>query len=39
MWQSLQALTLPAGANWCEPVSGKPVAEWSKVAVKNETEL
>ena len=25
MWQSVQATTFPAGAIWCEFVSGKPV--------------
>ena len=39
MWQSVQAVTLPAGAIWCEFVNGKPVVAWSKFAVSQETVL
>jgi hypothetical protein len=35
----VQAVTLPAGAIWCEFVSGKPVVAWSKLAVNQETVL
>src|SRR5438105_13096161 len=39
MWQSVQAVTLPAGAIWCEPVSGQPVLAWLKFAFSQETVL
>src|SRR5260370_11382421 len=39
MGQSVQPLPFPAGAIWCEFVSGKPVVAWSKFAVNQETVL
>jgi hypothetical protein len=30
MWHCVQAVTLPAGASWCEFVNGNPVLLWLK---------
>jgi hypothetical protein len=39
MWHWAHAVTFPAGAIWCELVSGKPVELWSKIAFAHEVVL